>query len=74
MAKLFKLVAFKTYASEANAIKAVEKKYPSDTGNPRYAGNLRYFIHRSDDGRFFPVFVGEAAIVAGVYLHFNVVG
>lgn len=66
MARKFEIVPSKTYATEANAVKAVEKVGFSD--------NLRYFVERTAEGRFFPVFVGMAAIEAGVHFHFNVVG
>lgn len=61
----FKIEASKTYATEINADKAVAK-----------AGfeNLRYFMMKTDEGRFFPVFVGNDAINACVHFHFNVVG
>lgn len=68
MARLFKLEPNKTYATEANAIKAVEKKFP-DADND----GLRYFLQRTEEGRFFPVFVGQSACHAGVHFHFNVV-
>lgn len=67
MARMFKLEANKTYATEADAVKAVEKKYP-EAGND----GLVYFLQRTEDGRFFPVFVGERAIQAQVHFHFNV--
>lgn len=66
MARKTEIVANKTYATEANAIKAVEKVGFSD--------NLRYFVMRTAEGRFFPVFIGMAAIEAGVHFHFNVIG
>lgn len=68
MARLMTLTPNKTYATEANAIKAVEKKFPADQ-----QGNLTYFLQRTEDGRFFPVFVGERALQAMVHFHFNVV-
>lgn len=68
MAEHVKLQPVRTYATEANAIKAVTKKMGDD------ADGLWYFVQRSDDGRFFPVFVGERAIQRGVHFHFNVVG
>lgn len=67
MAKLIKIEANKTYATEANAIKAVEKKFGGE------ADGLTYFLQRTDDGRFFPVFVGERALQRMVHFHFNIV-
>jgi integrase len=37
------------------------------------AERLRHFIMQGDDGRFFPVFVGERALQAMVHFHFHVV-
>ncbi|MBY0262949.1 MAG: hypothetical protein K2Q20_11430 [Phycisphaerales bacterium] len=68
------LNATKTYATEANAEKAVAAAGASD---------LRYFIHRNEAGRFFPVFLmGQTdsngkpttAMQMGVHFHFTVVG
>lgn len=70
MAKFIKLPPTKTYASEANAIAAVEKKF----GGPEN-DNLWFIVIQSDDGRYFPVFTGgERAIQRGVHFHFHVVG
>lgn len=68
MAKLLTLTATKTYATEANAIKAVEKKFPESDND-----GLRYIIMPTPDGRFYPVFVGNSAVHAGVHFHFHVV-
>lgn len=68
MAKRIELVPNKTYATKANAIKAVEKKFPSEI----YDG-LTYLLQRTEDGRFFPVFVGERSVQAMAHFHFNVV-
>jgi len=68
MAKLITLTSNKTYATEANAIKAVEKRFPESDDD-----GLRYIIMRTPDGRFYPVFVGTSAVHAGVHFHFHVV-
>ncbi len=68
MAQLIKLEANKTYATEANAVKAVEKKFPAADND-----GLRYLIQQDSSGRFFPVFIGQSAVQAGVHFHFNVV-
>lgn len=65
MARILNIVAPKTYANEANAIKAVEKF--------KFSDELRYFIMKNDEGRFFPVFVGLRAIEAGIHFKFNVI-
>ena len=59
----------RTYATEENAVKAVEKKFPTST-----EVNLRYFISKTNDNRFFPVFIGVEALQYGVHFHFNVIG
>jgi hypothetical protein len=67
MARLLKFEANKTYATEANAVKAVDKKYSNEEQS------LRYFIMQTADGRFFPIFVGDKAIERGVHFDFHVV-
>ena len=61
------LTNVKSYANSKNAIKAVEKLIGTDS-------NLRYFIHFTEEGRCFPVFIGEAALQQGIHFHFNVIG
>lgn len=68
MARFIKLEPNKTYSTEANAIKAVEKKFPEADND-----GLRYFLQRTEEGRFFPVFIGQSAVHAGVHFHFHVV-
>lgn len=65
MAKLIEFETTKTYATKANAIKAVEKKYGEDNA-------LRYFIHQSEDGRFYPIFIGQEALSKQVHFNFHV--
>lgn len=71
MAIQFDLTPTKTYATKANAIKAVEDKNFPDYVNGR---PLRYFVTTDDTGRHFPIFMGEVAIQAGVHFHFSVIG
>jgi len=70
MAKQIELTPVKTYKTRENATKAVEKlNLPEE-----FQGKLiRYFIATHTDGRFFPVFLGEVSIQAGIHFHFNVV-
>lgn len=68
MAREFEITPNKTYATHANAVKAVEKKYPEAAND-----GLRYFTMRTAEGRFFPVFVGMECVQRGVHFHFNVV-
>lgn len=62
------LTPVRTYATQARAIKAVEQRLDEKT-----LQSVTWFIHTHIDGRFFPVFVGERAVQAGVHFHFNVV-
>ena len=59
------ITANKTYATNDNARKAVAKLG---------AEGLRHFYMQNDEGRWFPMFVGQEALQAGVHFHFNVVG
>lgn len=68
MAKLITLEMTKTYATRENAIKAVEKKFPASDSD-----NLRYMTLQHTDGRWYPVFIGQQALQAGVHFHFHVV-
>jgi len=61
----FEVTATKTYATEANADKAVAQAGFQD---------IRHFIVRAADGRIYPVFVGQEAAQRGVQFHFNVIG
>lgn len=65
MNRKFEITAPRTYATEANADKAMAKHGFEE---------LRHFIMRTAEGRFFPVFVGQEAVQHGVHFHFNVVG
>lgn len=64
MNREFTITAPKTYKTTANARRAVEK-----AGCARY----QHFIMTNEEGRFFPVFVGQEAAQNGVHFHFNVV-
>lgn len=66
MAKLLTITPSKTYATAQNAQRAVDKVFPSES-------DLRYIMMRTEDGRFYPLFIGMSAIEAGVHFHFNVV-
>jgi hypothetical protein len=65
MNREFQITAHKTYANKENARKAVSKLG---------AESLRHFYMQNDEGRWFPVFVGQEALQWGVHFHFNVVG
>lgn len=68
---LYEIEPVRTYASEANAIAAVNKAFAGVVAGKT---NYRYFIHRSKDDRFFPVFIGQECIQAGIHFKFNVIG
>lgn len=65
MNREFQITAINTYKTIENARKAVVKKGFE---------NFRHFMMTNDEGRFFPVFVGQDAMQNGVHFHFNVVG
>ena len=65
MNREFTIIAPKTYKTADNARKAVLKVGLE---------GIRHFIMTGEDGRFFPVFVGQDAMQAGAHFHFNVVG
>lgn len=68
---LMKIEPVRTYASKANAIKAVENKV-----NKEILHELRYFVmpFQCTEGlRFFPVFVGIKAMDYGIHFHFNII-
>lgn len=77
MPRLTEITPSRTYKTPENAVKAVEKlfaNYSPDASTQKEVGTLRYFIHQSKDGRYFPVFIGMKALTLGVHFHFNVVG
>ena len=66
---LFELTPVRTYATRENAVKAVQKFY----GDREFTNNVRYFVATHTDGRFFPVFVGQAALSEGIHFKFNII-
>jgi len=64
--QLVRITPVKTYATEASAIKAAEAKFGQT--------DLRYLVMEADEGRFYPLFIGESAVQAGAHFHFCVVG
>ena len=61
----FAITPSKTYATAANVEKAVAKSVR--------CSELRYFITCTDEGRFFPIFVGSEAIQRQAFIEFPVV-
>ena len=68
-AQLITLEANKTYKTRKNAIEAVEKFFADKEGGCVH----RYFITVGEDGRFFPVFIGQQAVTDMLHFRFNVV-
>jgi hypothetical protein len=67
MAQLVEIEFTKTYATKANAVKAVDKTFGAE-----FHKELRYMVVPVGD-RFGVLFVGNSAVHAGVHFHFNVV-
>ena len=63
----------KSYASKANAQKAVEKRMANFEINHR-SGVQHFIIVQNDHGRYVPVFLGERALQAGLHFSFCVAG
>ncbi len=69
MAREYKIQPSKTYATRVNAEKAVRRHVPGIDEI-----NVWYSIIVGDDGRFFPIFYGQTALLAGIHFSgFNVV-
>lgn len=66
---LIELTPSKTFKTRENAIRAVENFYV----DREFQKQITYFIATHTDGRFFPVFIGERAIIEGIHFKFNVV-
>lgn len=65
MAREVKLNPSRTYATLANMQRAIADE----------SDELRYITMRTDEGRFYPVFIGEQALQHGVHFrNFCVVG
>jgi len=64
MSRQFNIAMPKTYATPANAQKAVEKTV---------FRNYDYVIAVDATGRYFPLFVGQSALQSGVHLKFAII-
>lgn len=64
MSHLIVIEPVKTFKTKQIAIKKAEEMKTS----------ARYFIMQSEDGRFFPVFVGDQAVLDLVHFRFNCIG
>lgn len=69
---LVNITSSKTYNTRENAVKAVEK---NGHDKLEFQGrSLRWFVMQGEDGRYFPVFLGEVAVQAGMHFKYNVLG
>ena len=68
---LLNMTPAKTYATRDNAIKAVDKAFGPRVTQTGFE-KLDFVIVANAEGRFFPLFLGERAIQAGVHFHFCV--
>lgn len=66
MAREYEIRPSKTYSSKENVRKAVAKTFGDCP--------VRYSILKTEDGRYFPLFIGQECIQYGVHFKFNVVG
>ena len=63
--------ANKTYATKANALKAVEKVFGAN--EPHFgSADVRFVLMQNDEGRWFPIFFGQSALSNGVHHKFSV--
>lgn len=62
MARLLELKPSKTYATKKNAIKAVQDEFGHD--------NFRFIIANTEDGRFYPICIGQEACTAQAHFYF----
>lgn len=67
--RLLKLEGVRTYATRENAEKAVAKAF----GDSPSGDTVLYIIYTTEEGRFFPVFVGQSALDNLLHFKFNVV-
>lgn len=72
LVNLAPLTPNKTYASHANAVKAVVKQYGANHDHPGTA-SCSYVVAATPEGRFYPVFIGLRALEVGAQFHFPVV-
>jgi hypothetical protein len=66
---LLEMTPAKTYATRDNAIKAVEKAFVNRQTRDE---KIEFVVVANAEGRFFPMFLGERAIRAGMHFHFCV--
>ena len=67
MARLVKVESSRSYATEENAIKAVQKLFPDGIDESQ---SVRFMVLRNVEGRFIPLFMGQNAVRAGTHLLF----
>lgn len=59
MAHEIPLIPSKTYKTRANAVKAAEK----------FQADVRFMVVCTEEGRYYPVFIGHDAIQLGTHFH-----
>lgn len=64
MAHYTEIIPSRTYKTLESAKKNAEK----------VEWDIRYFIQKTEDGRFFPVFIGQEAVQHGLHFGYNVIG
>lgn len=69
---LLNLTPTKTYASRENAVTAVERAFGPRMRQEQFGEKLDFVVVANAEGRFFPLFLGERAIQAGIHFHFCV--
>lgn len=74
MAFVMVIEPVKSYKTAANALMAVEKCSAAKESKCRFFITEYMGPTEKHQGRFFPVFVGMAAIEDGLHHHFNVIG
>lgn len=62
MAKHITLTSSKLYATEENAVKAVQKRFSMTT--------FRFIVVCNEQGKFYPICLGPEALHAGTHFHF----
>ena len=70
--KHIEITPVKTYKTAANAHAAVAKKISPTLECERF-GPIRYIVTQTEDGRYYPLFIGVQALHYGIHQHFCVI-
>jgi len=71
MIRHLEMTPVKTYATRENAIAAVNKRF-GERVTSENGERLDFVVVANAEGRFFPLFLGERAIQAGMHFSFCV--